>query len=59
MFPLAFVVLVVSHYLQNEDLLGRVSNATDQPVFVAADVEHNAVAENTRTGERGLHVSPS
>src|SRR5204862_285877 len=53
-----FIVLAVRHYLQDEDLLGRVADAGNQPVLVAADVKDDAVADEARTGERGFHLSP-
>jgi hypothetical protein len=35
----------VSHHLQDEDLLGRVADAANQPVLVAADFEDDAFAK--------------
>src|SRR5690606_35482291 len=58
LLPLLFVVLLVSHYLENEHLLARVQDTGDQTVLVAADVEHDAVPDNAGRAELRFHVAP-
>src|SRR5712691_1610368 len=56
--PLVFVVLFVRHDLEDKHLLAGVKNPCDQPVFVAADIENDAVANQAGLAKVGLYISP-
>jgi hypothetical protein len=44
------------HDLQDEHLLAGVEDSRDKPVFIAADIEDNAVTDKTRRPKDNLDI---
>lgn len=58
LFPLVSVVFPVSQHEEDEDFLTGIKNASNQTIFVAADIEHDTVSHNAGGGKGGFYISP-
>jgi hypothetical protein len=49
----------MGHYLEDENLLAGIQNSSNEPEFVAANVEHNAITNNAGRAEIRFDIAPS
>ncbi len=57
-FPSALIILFVSHNFEDENLLTGISNSSNEPILVTANIENRTVSDEARVAERSFYVRP-
>lgn len=57
-FPALLIVFLVRHHPEHEDLLAGVQDASHKPVFVTANVEDHAIANEAGRRKVDAEVGP-